>query len=70
MIRKKPGIWPAIRRLLLRHTRTLALVMMGVAALFGIPIIIDPPPQDRVAESQDADGRGTRPKRRGKRKAS
>jgi hypothetical protein len=30
--------------------------VMGVAAVFGIPLIIDPPPRDRVVESQDQTG--------------
>jgi hypothetical protein len=43
--------------------RALALTMMAVAALFGIPLIIDPPPRDTVTHVGDADGKG-----RGRRK--
>ena len=53
---------------LVRSLRTLAVVLMAVAAMFGIPIIIDPPPRDQSAEVQDAEGRRTR--RRHRRRAS
>jgi hypothetical protein len=49
---------------LVRALRTLAVVMMAVAAMFGIPIIIDPPPRDHSADVQEVDGRRTRPRRR------
>ena len=49
---------------LVRALRTLSIVMMAVAAIFGIPIIIDPPPRDHSADVQEADGRGARPRRR------
>ena len=43
-------------RRLKRFLRYFGLAMMGVAAVFGIPLIIDPPPRDRVVESQDQTG--------------
>ena len=49
---------------LARALRTLSIVMMAVAVIFGIPIIIDPPPRDHSADVQEADGRRTRPRRR------
>jgi hypothetical protein len=52
---------------LVRALRTLAVVMMAIAAIFGIPIIIDPPPRDHSAEVREADGRGTRPRPRRRR---
>jgi hypothetical protein len=52
---------------LVRALRTLSIVMMAVAAIFGIPIIIDPPPRDQSAEVREADGRGARPRRRRRR---
>jgi hypothetical protein len=41
----------------------LALAMMVVGALFGIPIVIDPPPRDASAECQEREA-ALRPKRR------
>jgi hypothetical protein len=58
---------PVLPPFVFRMLRGLALVMMAVAAAFGIPIIIDPPPRDRAADVQDKDGRGSRP-RRGRRR--
>jgi hypothetical protein len=52
---------------LVRALRVFALAMMGVAAIFGIPIIIHPPPRDHSAEVQEADGRGSRPRPRRRR---
>jgi hypothetical protein len=52
---------------LVRALRVFGIVMCAVAALFGIPIIIDPPPRDHSAEVREADGRGSRP-RRGRRR--
>ncbi len=51
---------------LFRALRALALTMTAVAALFGIPIIIDPPPRQRIADVRPSDGRpdGKRPKAR------
>jgi hypothetical protein len=54
------------RKRLGRSLRLLALAMMVVGAMFGIPIVIDPPPRDASAECQDADGR-VRPRRRQRR---
>ena len=52
---------------LVRALRTLSIVMMAVAAIFGIPIIIDPPPRDHSADVREAEGRGSR-SRRGRRR--
>ena len=41
----------------------------AVAALFGVPLIIDPPPRDATEESQDADGRTRQRRRRRRRNA-
>lgn len=41
--------------------------MMVVAALFGLPVVIDPPPAERAAEVQQANPRGKTPKRGKKR---
>ena len=57
---------PFVRRLG-RVIWYLGLGMVGFAALFGIPIIIDPPPRDCVEESQDQTG--ARPKKRRRRAA-
>jgi hypothetical protein len=46
-----------------RWFRMLALAMMVVGALFGIPIVIDPPPRDASAECQEREA-ALRPKRR------
>jgi hypothetical protein len=55
--------WKRVKRVLW----SLGLVMMVVGALFGIPIIIDPPPRDCAAESQDQFG--ARPRRKRRRRA-
>jgi hypothetical protein len=62
--RNQPRGWTAFRRSLARYAYLFALVMAAVAAMFGIPIIIDPPPGDRVEESQDAEGKIRRRKKR------
>ena len=65
MINQRARGWTAFRRSLARYAYLFALIMAAVAAMFGIPIIIDPPPRDRVEEGQEADGRRVlRPKRR------
>jgi hypothetical protein len=46
--------------------RLLALVLTGVMAVFGIPVMIDPPPRDRIVQMAAADG-ATRRRRRGPR---
>ena len=38
--------------------------LVAVGAVFGIPIIIDPPPRDQAADLQDQSGSRRRPKRR------
>jgi hypothetical protein len=30
--------------------RVLALVVMGVAAVFGVPLVPDPPPRNRIVQ--------------------
>jgi hypothetical protein len=52
------------RRLLSRCLRALALGLMVMGALIGIPIIIDPPPRDATADCREAEGRNTRPRKR------
>ena len=44
--------------------RLLAVMFAAVAALFGVPLIIDPPPRDATEESQDVEGRTRRKRRR------
>ena len=60
MVPKRARGWTAFRRSLARYAYLLALIMAAVAAMFGIPIIIDPPPGDRVVEAQDADNQDRR----------
>jgi len=62
--RRYGGFWRSLRRSLRRWLYYGVLGMSAVAALFGVPIIIDPPPRDRVEESQDAEGRGPGRRRR------
>jgi hypothetical protein len=64
VIKNVPRGWTAFRRSLARYAHLFALAMMAVAALFGIPLIIDPPPGDRVEEADEDPG--GRPGRRGK----
>jgi hypothetical protein len=53
-------------RLLKRALWYLGLGMMFMGAALGIPIVIDPPPRDKVEESQDQSGtRRRKRKRRG-----
>jgi hypothetical protein len=47
--------------------RLLALIFTAVAAMFGVPLIIDPPPRDHTEDSQDAEGRRTSRKKRRRR---
>lgn len=47
-----------------RALRVLGLVLAVVGALFGVPIVIDPPPRDATAESRSADGAAGDRKRR------
>jgi hypothetical protein len=54
-------------RSLAHALRGLGLIMMVVAALFGIPIIIDPPPRDHSADVQETGGRSGRPRPRQRR---
>jgi hypothetical protein len=56
-----------ILRTLARSLRLLALVLMATAALFGIPILLDPPPGDRVAECQEGEDWVGRRKRKPRR---
>jgi hypothetical protein len=53
-----------VLRRLGRLLRLLALVLTAVAALFGVPLIIDPPPGDRTVEVGEADSRRKRRRRR------
>jgi hypothetical protein len=48
---------------LVRWLRVLGLITMAVAALFGIPIVIDPPPREVAAEVQALDTRRRRKRR-------
>jgi hypothetical protein len=48
---------------IVRWLRVLGLITMAVAALFGIPIVIDPPPREVAAEVQELDTRRRRKRR-------
>jgi hypothetical protein len=52
------------KRFLLRALRFFALAMMAVAAVFGIPVILDPPPRNQIVQ---VDRKGGRPRRGGRR---
>jgi hypothetical protein len=45
--------WTRFRRSFARYAHLFALAMVGVAALFGIPLVLDPPPGDRVEEAHE-----------------
>ena len=67
VIRKPPvSRSSAFRRSLARYAHLFALALMAIAALFGIPLILDPPPGDRVVQAEPG-GQKTRrrkPRRR------
>jgi hypothetical protein len=55
--------WKRVKRVLWY----LGLGLLAMGAVFGIPIIIDPPPRDVAADSQDQSG--ARPRRKRRRRA-
>jgi hypothetical protein len=58
---------PVFPRTISSWLRLLALIMTAVAAMFGVPLIIDPPPRDHSAECQDAEGQKAGGKKRRRR---
>lgn len=63
MVSGKPRSLRTFRRKLASYFYVFALSMAALAALFGFPLIIDPPPGDRVCEAQDVVRKRRRMKR-------